>query len=142
VLTRPVSGEHERKFFTRVLGQAQPYLSKEHFTVDGRLIEAWASQKSLRPKHGARRTARTSTASSAAMTHTNPRPTRRHACTVRATGSMPSSTTLGHVVVENRNGLIVDAMATQADGTAEADAALPMGAALRRKRPRGIAVTP
>lgn len=55
---------------------------------------------------------------------------------------MPSSTTLGHVVVENRNGLIVDAMATQADGTAEADAALPMGAALRRKRPRGIAVTP
>lgn len=39
--------------------------------------------------------------------------------------------------MENRNGLIVDALATTADGTAEGDAALLMGAALRRKRPRG-----
>jgi hypothetical protein len=44
---------------------------------------------------------------------------------------------LGHVVVENCNGLIVDAMATQADGRAEADAALLMAVSLRRKRPRG-----
>src|SRR5450830_1311514 len=37
-------------FFTRVLKLAQPYLSDEHFTVDGTLLEAWASQKSFRPK--------------------------------------------------------------------------------------------
>ncbi len=37
-------------FFQRVLRQAQPYLSDEHFTVDGTLIEAWASQKSFRRK--------------------------------------------------------------------------------------------
>ena len=37
-------------FFARVLKQAKPYLSDEHFTVDGTLIEAWASQKSFRPK--------------------------------------------------------------------------------------------
>ena len=39
-------------FFQRVLRQAQPYLSDEHFTVDGTLIEAWASQKSFLPKDG------------------------------------------------------------------------------------------
>jgi|ERR1051326_6946212 transposase len=39
-------------FFQRVLKQAQSYLSDEHFTVDGTLIEAWASQKSFQPKDG------------------------------------------------------------------------------------------
>ena len=39
-------------FFARVLEKARPFLSDEHFTVDGTLIEAWASQKSFRPKDG------------------------------------------------------------------------------------------
>src|SRR5690349_22396769 len=39
-------------FFQRVLERAKPYLSDEHFTVDGTLIEAWASHKSFRPKNG------------------------------------------------------------------------------------------
>src|ERR1700732_2168905 len=39
-----------RSFFTRVLQQAQPLMSDEHFTVDGTLIEAWASQKSFQKK--------------------------------------------------------------------------------------------
>jgi transposase len=40
-------------FFQRVLERARPYISDEHFTVDGTLIEAWASHKSFRPKDGA-----------------------------------------------------------------------------------------
>jgi len=39
-------------FFQRVLERAKPYLSDEHFTVDGTLIEAWASHKSFRAKDG------------------------------------------------------------------------------------------
>ena len=41
-----------RTFFSRVLGQAKPHLSDEHFSVDGTLIEAWASQKSFQKKEG------------------------------------------------------------------------------------------
>jgi len=45
-------------FFRRVLKQARPYLSDEHFTVDGTLLEAWASQKSFRRKDGEEATRR------------------------------------------------------------------------------------
>ena len=44
-----------QSFFQWVLRQAQPYLSDEHFTVDGTLIEAWASQKSFRHKDEGKR---------------------------------------------------------------------------------------
>src|SRR5713226_5964587 len=47
---RLLNEEIAEAFFQRVLGLAQPYLSDEHFTVDGTLIEAWASHKSFRPK--------------------------------------------------------------------------------------------
>jgi len=47
---RLLTGDVAREFFQRVLEQAQEYLSDEHFTVDGTLIEAWASQKSFRKK--------------------------------------------------------------------------------------------
>ena len=43
--------ETARGFFRRVVERAKGYMSDEHFTVDGTLIEAWASQKSLQPKH-------------------------------------------------------------------------------------------
>ena len=48
------NGEVFKKFMTRLLNQPQvkPLLSDEHFSVDGTLIEAWASQKSFRPKDG------------------------------------------------------------------------------------------
>src|SRR5271170_5319616 len=49
---RLLNQEVARSFFTRVLEQAQPHLSDEHFTVDGTLIEAWASQKSFQKKDG------------------------------------------------------------------------------------------
>jgi hypothetical protein len=49
---RLLNQEVARSFFDRVLKQAQEYLSDEHFTVDGTLIEAWASQKSFQKKDG------------------------------------------------------------------------------------------
>src|SRR5713226_10712423 len=49
---RLLNEEIAEAFFQRVLGLAQPYLSDEHFTVDGTLLEAWASHKSFRPKGG------------------------------------------------------------------------------------------
>ncbi len=54
---RLLNQEVARSFFTRVLEQAEGYLSDEHFTVDGTLIEAWASQKSF-PEEGWRRSRR------------------------------------------------------------------------------------
>ena len=109
----------------RVLAQAKPHLSDEHFTVDGTLIEAWASQKSFQKKDGGddetgsqfpRREAH-------ATTRTNRRPIPTPGCIGKANGQEAKLSYLGHVLMENRNGLIVDAMVTQADGTAERDAA-------------------
>ena len=49
---RLLNEEIAESFFGRVLERAKPFMSDEHFTVDGTLIEAWASQKSFRPKDG------------------------------------------------------------------------------------------
>src|SRR6266436_5670385 len=49
---RLLNEEVAEVFFQRVLKQARPYLSDEHFTADGTLLEAWASHKSFRPKDG------------------------------------------------------------------------------------------
>src|SRR4029077_1498164 len=54
---RLLNGDVARSFFQRVLDQAVGYLSDEHFTVDGTLIEAWASQKSFQKKNGSNRDA-------------------------------------------------------------------------------------
>ena len=126
-----------REFFARVLAQVQPHLSKEHFSVDGTLIEAWASQKSFQPKDGGD--------GDGANFHGQQRRNDTHASRTdpdaklyrKSGGSEAKLSYLGHVLTENRNGLIVDAMLTTADGTAEADAALLMAAELRRRRPQG-----
>jgi transposase len=126
-----------REFFMRVLEQAQPHLSKEHFTVDGTLIEAWASQKSFQPKDGG--------AGDGTNFHGQQRRNDTHQSKTdpdarlyrKGHGQEAKLSYLGHVLIENRNGLIVDAMATTADGTAEADAALLMAAKLSRRQRRG-----
>jgi transposase len=134
---RLLNEEVAREFFGWVLEQAQPYLSKEHFSVDGTLIEAWASQKSFQPKGGG--------TGDGANFHGQQRRNDTHESHTdsdaklyrKSGGSEAKLSYLGHVLIENRNGLIVDAILTTADGTAEADAALLMAAALRRKRPGG-----
>jgi transposase len=125
---RLLNQEVAQRFFGRVLGQAKGLLSDEHFTVDGTLVEAWASQKSFRRKdgsddqhpdgafHGEKRS-----------NETHQSKTDREARLYRkGNGQEAKLSYLGHVMVENRHGLIVDAMLTQADGTAERDAALLM----------------
>ena len=126
------------RFFKHVRERAQPYMSDEHFTVDGTLIEAWASQKSFQKKDGRRPTAMgaTSTARRARMTRTPRRPIPTPSSI--ASPRMPEARLayLGHLLIENRHGLIVDAMATEADGTAERDAAMLMLHARWRRAPR------
>jgi transposase len=113
-----------RGFLRRVVDRAAPYMSDEHFTVDGTLIEAWASQKSFQRKdggpddegrnfHGEART----NATHGSKTDPDAKLYRR------GHGHEARLAYLGHLVVENRHGLIVDAMASTADGRAEREVA-------------------
>ena len=130
-----------REFFCRVLAQAKPHLSDEHFSVDGTLIEAWASQKSFQKKDGGDdapgqfRGERRTNDTHESKTDPDARLYRK------GNGQEAKLGYLGHVLMENRNGMIVDAMVTQADGTAERDTALLMlygkWRSRRRRGPRG-----
>jgi transposase len=137
---RLLEGEIAREFFEQVLKQArrQHLLSSEHFTVDGTMIEAWAGQKSFQPKnnddvlkpppppapgsnptvnyHGQKRSNETHESKTDPM-----------ARLYRKSHSAEAKLVyLGHVMTENRNGLIVNTALTQATGKAERDAAVAM----------------
>ena len=133
---RLLNQEVAREFFRRVLAQAKVHLSDEHFTVDGTLIEAWASQKSFQKKDGGNgdpgqfRGEKRSNETQESKTDPEAKLYRK------GHGQEAKLGYLGHVLMENRNGLIVDAMLTQADGTAERDAALLMLHRHWRKRRR------
>ena len=110
-------------------------MSDEHFTVDGTLIEAWASQKSFQRKDGSNtpgefRGEQRRNETQVSKTDPDARLYRK------GHGQEARLAYLGHVLMENRNGLIVDAMLTEADGTAERDAALLMLHRQWRKRRR------
>jgi transposase len=116
-----------QRFFQLVVTQAEPWLSDEHFTVDGTLLEAWAGHKSFQRKdddpddqgrnfHGQTRTNDTH----ASKTDPDARLYRK------SDGAEARLAYLGHVLMENRHGLVVHAMATHATGTAERDAAVTM----------------
>jgi transposase len=79
-----------QEFFRRALTKAKPHLSDEHFTVDGTLIEAWASQKSFKGRMAEMITLESSAGTSGATRRTNRRPIRRRDCTGRGTGKKPS----------------------------------------------------
>ena len=116
-----------QSFFERVLALAQPHLSDEHFTVDGTLIEAWASQKSFRRKDG-------NDDGDGANFHGQQRRNDTHQSTTdpdaklyrKSNHAESKLSYLGHTLVENRSGMIVGTYVTQADGHAERDAALLM----------------
>ena len=134
---RLLNQEIAQKFFQRVLSQAKLYLSDEHFTVDGTFIEAWASQKSFQRKDGGDdhpgqfRGDQRSNATHESKTDPEARLYKK------SYGQEARLGYLGHVLMENRNGLIVGAMVTHADGTAERDAAGLMLDYELRKRRRG-----
>jgi transposase len=133
---RLLEDEVAAKFFHAVLSQPEvrALLSDEHFSVDGTLIEAFAGMKSFKPKaaggeppagggrnaerdfHGERRT----NATHASTTDPDVRVLRK------GRGKEAKLCYMGHLLMENRNGLIVDALVTEACGTAERAAALAM----------------
>jgi transposase len=107
---------------TRLLDhpQVKPLLSDEHFSVDGTLIEAWASQKSFRPKNGSDDTDGTNFRGQQRKNDTHASITDPQSRLYRkAAGREAKLSYMGHVVMENRHGLAVAGQVTQADGTAE-----------------------
>jgi transposase len=124
-------------FFTEImqLADAKGLLSKEHFSVDGTLIQAWASHKSFRPKDGSDdqtpsgpgRNAQADWKGKARKNDTHESSTDPDARLFRKSDNTASILCYqGHVLMENRSGLVVGAVVTHADGTGERAAALAM----------------
>jgi transposase len=134
---RLLEGEIATAFFEQVLAQAraQHLLSDEHFTVDGTLIEAWAGQKSFKPKIDTTPLPPAGAPGNPSIDFRGERRTNAtHASTTdpearlykKAEGQEAKLCFLGHVLMENRNGLVVQTTVTPATGTAERDAALAL----------------
>ncbi len=138
---RLLEGEIAESFFQTVLESAREVglVSEEHFTVDGTLIEAWASHKSFRPKGeewggsaGARPSERDF--------HGERRRNDTHASTTdpearlfrKGSGKEAKLWFLGHVISENRNGLVVATETPLATGTGERKASVKMMKRVKR----------
>jgi transposase len=145
---RLLEGAIAAKFLGAVLTQprVKRLLSTDHFSVDGTLIEAWASMKSFKPKAGSEDPpAGGGGRNKETDFHGEKRSNETHASTTdpearlyrKGQGKEAKLCFLGHALMENRNGLLVDACLTQADGHAERVAALHM-IEPRADRPRAI----
>ena len=125
---RLIAGEVAQKFFAAVLKQARSaaLLSDEHFTVDGTLIEAWASRRSFekKPEPPQRGTGARGRKLLRDTHESKTDPEARLFRRSQAAESRPSY--LGHVITENRNGLVVAACVTQSGQRAEREAASAM----------------
>ena len=139
---RLLNEEIAEAFFQRVLERAKPHMSDEHFTVDGTLIEAWAGQKRFRRKDGK---GKPPGPAGEVDFHGEKRKNQTHASTTdpdarlfrKSKGSEAKLNYMGHVLMENRNGLLAQTFLTEATGRAERDAALLMVEAI----PSGKRVT-
>lgn len=127
-----------KEFFQAILTEADQrgLVSEDHFSVDGTLLKAWASQKSFRPKDETTsepdggnnfRGEKRSNETHASKTEPDARLYKKSA------GSASELCFMGHVLMENRNGLVVDSEITVAETKQERDSALKM--IKRRKRP-------
>lgn len=129
---RMLEGDIAREFFAAVVEMARQkgLLSSDHFTVDGTMIEAWASHKSFRRKDGGGDPG----PDGGRYFQGEKRSNETHASTTDADARLYRKTDhgeakmayLGHVVIENRNGLAVAGCVTRADGFGERAAALEM----------------
>jgi transposase len=138
---RLLTSDVAQRFFAEVNRQAKRYMSDEHFTVDGTLIQAWASQKSFRSKDGSDDGDGTDFRGQKRSNQTHESTTDPDARLYKKSyGKESKLSYLGHALVENRNGLIAAAMVTHADGYAERDAALLMLAEKQQGRTRRITV--
>jgi transposase len=136
---RLLNGDIAAKFFASVLNlpQLKGLLSNEHFSVDGTLIEAWASMKSFVPKDGGGPPSGKGQGGGRNAErdfHGEKRKNDTHSSTTdpdsrlfrKGAGKEAKLCHMGHLMTENRNGLIVDARLTEANGTAERETALNM----------------
>jgi len=132
---RLLEADVAREFLTTLmdLGRVRRLLSSDHFSVDGTMIDAWASMKSFRPKDGSGDPPGPGRNDERSF-HREKRSNETHASTTdpdarlfrKSDGQASRLCYLGHALMENRHALIVDATLTHATGTAERDAALTM----------------
>jgi hypothetical protein len=145
---RLLAGDIAAKFLGAVLAQprVKRLLSSEHFSVDGTLIEAWASLKSFKPREGSGEDPPSGGGRNAEGDfHGKKRSNQTHASTTdpdarlyrKGPGKEARLSFIGHGLMENRSGLLVDACLSEADGHAERVAALHM-IEPRADRPRAI----
>ena len=142
---RLLAGDIATKMLQQVVALAREHqlLSDEHFTVDGTLVEAWASQKSFQPKTQKRTNPPSDGDDPGNPTinfHGQERKNDTHQSTTdpeaklyrKGSGKEAKLSFMGHVLVENRHSLIVQSAFTQATGTAEREAGLSMVKKLKR----------
>jgi transposase len=133
---RLLEGDIAAKFLGAVLAQprVKRLLSTEHFSVDGTLIEAWASMKSFRPEDGSGKPPSGGGRNAEANFRGKTRCNATHASTTdpdarlyrKGAGREAKLCFMGHALMENRSGLLVGACLTRADGHAERVAALAL----------------
>ncbi len=133
---RLLGGEIAAKFLRAILGQpkVKRLISSDHFSVDGTLIEAWASIKSFRRKDGSDDDPQGPGRNAERNFHKEKRSNETHQSTTdpearlykKSDGQPARLCYIGHAMMENRNGLAVAGGVTQASGTAEREAALEM----------------
>ena len=133
---RLLKADIAKKFFELVLQQAQALdlMSDEHFTVDGTLLEACAGLKSFKRVDGAAEPPPDDGSNPTVDFHGEKRSNQTHQSTTdpdamlakKGAGKEAKLSYSGHVLMENRNGLVADVEVLQANGTAERDAALVM----------------
>jgi hypothetical protein len=133
---RLLAGDIARAFFVAVRAEAEgrQLMSDEHFTVDGTLLEAWASLKSFKQVEGAEAPPPDDPGNPTVNFHGETRSNATHASTTdpdarlarKGRGKEAKLSYTGHVLMENRNGLAVDVALLPATGTAEREAAIEM----------------
>lgn len=132
--------EHDvaAQFFAAVRDEGRELMSRDHFSVDGTLIEAWASRKSFRPK-GEKAGANDNNGwadfrGQTCRNQTHRSKTDPEARLMRKGHSQEAKLSFGgHALIENRNGLLVDLRISQATGYAEREVALEMLYPQRRR---------
>lgn len=146
---RMLESEVAQKFFDGIVRRAKEahLLSAEHFTVDGTLIEAWASIKSFRPKDGSKKNEPppSDPGNPSVDFHGEKRSNKTHQSTTdpdallakKAKGKEAKLSFSTNVLMENRNGLVMDIRVEKADGFAERRAVLEM---MARKGAQGVSV--
>jgi transposase len=144
---RLLEGEIAAKFMAAVLTQpnVKQLLSNDHFSVDGTLVEAWASMKSLKPKNGGREPPAGGGRNEEVNFRGEKRSNQTHTSTSdpdamlyrKGSGMEAKLCFIGHALMENRHGLFIDTRLTRVSGHAERLAALDM-IGPRADRPKAI----